>query len=81
VVGEKGAEDEVGETSFDAAHGFAPALAGGDLASVVVLSGGGLADLGERHDVERRVELAVADAGEPMAWTSPEDASRRAIPV
>jgi len=63
VGGRRGGCERSGRRGVvDAAHGFAPALAGGDLASVVVLSCGGLADLGERHDVERRVELAVADS-------------------
>ena len=67
VVGEEGAVDDVGEPPFDAAHGLASTLALGDLAAVVVLAGGGLANLGEGHDVQRRVELAVPDAGQPVS--------------
>jgi hypothetical protein len=47
---------------------------------VVAAAGAVVSDLGQSHDVERVVELAVAGAREPVARTSPEDISIGATP-
>ena len=58
-------EHDVGESTLQAAHRFQRALAGGALASVVVLAGSGEAGLDERRDVQGVVEPAVPAAAPP----------------
>jgi hypothetical protein len=60
VVGQDATVDDVGDASFEAAAGFLGCLVFGDLSSVVVASGAGITGLGDRCDVDGRVELAVA---------------------
>ena len=60
LVGQQLAVDGVGQPSFQAAQGFLAGLALGQLASVVGLSGGGVADLDDGDQVQGVVELAVA---------------------
>jgi hypothetical protein len=55
------------EKSFEAADGFAAALSFGAFALEIVTGGGVIAALGDRDPVERRVELTVAAAVEPVA--------------
>ena len=59
-------EDDADEQSFEAADGFAAALAFGAFAFEVGASGGVGASLGDRDAVERGVELAVAAAVEAV---------------
>jgi hypothetical protein len=66
-VADKTAVDGVGELSFQASQCFPVALAGGAFALVVGTSGGVVGDLGDGHDVQAGVELAVSGAGEAVA--------------
>src|SRR5215212_6575218 len=59
-------EDDADEEPFEAADGFAAALAGGLLAFEVGAGLGVVARLGDRDAVERGVELAVAAAVESV---------------
>ena len=60
LVGQDSAVDGVRDASFRAAAGFLDGFVFGDLASVVVASGAGVARLSDGGDVDRCVELAVA---------------------
>jgi hypothetical protein len=60
-------EDEADEESFEAADGFAAALAFGSFAFEVGAGGFVDAGLGDRDAVEGGVELAVAAAVEAVA--------------
>ena len=61
-VVEHGPEHDVGESSFQAAHGFHGGLAGGLLAVVVVAADPGVAQLDGGHDVQDPVDLPVPGA-------------------
>ena len=61
-----GAVDDVGQSAFEAPQGFFVALAGSTFALVVSLARWFAADLSDGHDVQRVVELAIADAREPV---------------
>jgi hypothetical protein len=54
------AEDDVGDSTLEAADGLEVGLAGGALAQVVVAAGSGHAGLGDGRDVQDVVEPAVA---------------------
>jgi hypothetical protein len=54
------AVDDVGEPSFESAHCFHGCFPGGDFAVVVGAAFGGVAELGDGHDVQEPVDLAVA---------------------
>ena len=75
--------DAAGDLAFEAAHGLFVGLALADLAVVVAAAlAVGHADLGHRDEVQRRVELAVAAAREPVAgsvrrWMPPRERCRR----
>ena len=58
-VGDELSVDGVGDLSFERAECFFAAVAFGDLASVVDASGGVVAGLGDRGDVQCVVQLAV----------------------
>jgi hypothetical protein len=60
-------EDDAGEQSFEAADGFAAALALTAFAFEIRARGCVVAGLGDRDPVERRVELTVAAAVEAVA--------------
>jgi hypothetical protein len=64
-----GGEDDVGQSPFQAAEGFAFRFAGGAFAFVVGATFGVAADLGERDGVEGPVELAVPAGIEPVPET------------
>jgi hypothetical protein len=67
-VGDHEPPDVVGEASFQAAHGFVAGLPGGNFGVVVDPAPAcSHADLGERDDVQRVVELAVSASGQPVA--------------
>jgi hypothetical protein len=53
---------DVGEAAFQAPHGFFVALPGGSFALVVAAARAVVPDLGECHDVQGVVELAVTCA-------------------
>jgi hypothetical protein len=59
-VGDEGPVDGVGDLSFQRPDGFFGALALGAFAVVVVASRAGVAELGDRGDVDREVQLPVA---------------------
>jgi hypothetical protein len=59
-VGNEAAVDHVGELPLERPQRFLLALALGELAAEEDLTGGGVADLGDRGDVDGGVELAVA---------------------
>jgi hypothetical protein len=67
MVGDQVVVDDVGQVSFEASSGFLGGLGLGELALVVGLPGAGVADLADRDDVQRAVELAVVGAVEPVA--------------
>jgi hypothetical protein len=58
---------DVGQAAFQAAHGFVVIFAFGSFPQVVGPAGGIVADLGDGHDVEAEIELAIASAGKPVA--------------
>ena len=58
---------EVGQAAFQAAHGFVVIFAFGSFPQVIGPAGGIVADLGEGHDVQAEIELAIAGAGKPVA--------------
>jgi hypothetical protein len=58
---------DVGQAAFQAAHGFVVIFAFGSFPQVVAPAGGVVADLGDGHDVEAEIELAIASAGKPVA--------------
>jgi hypothetical protein len=62
--------DDADEESFEAADGFASALAFGLFAFEIGLGPGMVAGLSDRDPVERGVELAVAAAVESVALDS-----------
>lgn len=59
--------DDVGQASFEAAHGFHRGLPAGFPGVVVGASFGLVAQLDDGHDVQCPVDPAVAGAGEPVA--------------
>ena len=61
------AVDGVRQPSFQTAQGFLMALPRRAFALVIGLSGGVAADLGDRHDVQTEVELAVPGPRKSMA--------------
>jgi hypothetical protein len=64
---EHGAVDDVGESSFECAHGFHRGLSVDVLAPVVVGASFGLvAQLDGGHGVQDSVDLPVPAAGEPV---------------
>src|SRR5262245_26617487 len=63
-------EDDADEQPFQGAERFAAALALGLLAFQVRACVGVVAGLGDRDPVERRVQLTVATAVEPVALSS-----------
>ena len=81
-VADKAAVDGVGQAPLETSQRFPVAFAGGSFAVVVGAAGGVMADLGDGHDVQAIVELAVPGAGESR-WrtTSPEDTSIGAVPM
>ena len=58
---------QVGEAPFQTPHGFVVSFALGSFPQVVGPAGGVLADLGDGHDVQAEVELAIAGARKPPA--------------
>jgi hypothetical protein len=66
-VAQKAAVNSVGELSFQAAQGFPVAFPGCAFALVMGPTGGVVADLGDGHDVQAGIELAVSCAGQPVA--------------
>jgi hypothetical protein len=60
LVGRQLAVDDVGQPAFEGAKGFRAGRALGQLASVVGLPGGGVADLEDRGEVQGVVEPTVA---------------------
>ena len=58
--------DDIGQSSFQAAHGFHRGLAGGELAPVVATAFGVVAQLDDGHDVQDPVDAPVPGAGEPV---------------
>jgi hypothetical protein len=58
---------DVGQAAFQAAHGFVVIFAFGSFPQVIGPAGGVVADLGEGHDVQAEIELAIAGAGKPVA--------------
>jgi hypothetical protein len=58
---------DVGRAAFQAAHGFVVNFAFGSFPQVVGPAGGIVADLGDGHDVEAEIELAIASAAKPVA--------------
>ncbi len=58
---------DVGPAAFQAAHGFVVIFAFGSFPQVVAPAGGIVADLGDGHDVQAEIELAIASAGKPVA--------------
>ena len=66
-VVEHRAVDDVGEASFEAAHGFVGGFAARLLAVVVGAAFGGVAELDDGHDVQDPVDLPVPASGEPVA--------------
>ena len=66
VVSE-GSVDDVGEAAFEGSDGFFGGVAGVFAALEIGPSVWIPVGLGERHAVERAVELAVPDAAEPVA--------------
>ena len=58
---------DVGQAAFQAAHGFVVIFAFGSFPQVVGPAGGIVADLGDGHDVQAEIELAIASAGKPVA--------------
>ena len=75
-VADEAAVDGVGELSFQASQGFPVAFAGGAFALVAGTSGGVVGDLGDGHDVQAAVELAVPAAGQPVAEHHSRDLGR-----
>jgi hypothetical protein len=71
----------VADVAHQAAQGFFGALAGCELCSVVVAAGCVVADLGDRGDLERMVEVTVPGPVESVRWWSPDDAATGAVPV
>ena len=60
LIGEDAAVDGVGDASFETAAGFLGGLVFGELATVVIAAGAGIACLGDSGDVDGGVELSVA---------------------
>jgi hypothetical protein len=60
-------EDNVGESSFEAAQSFSVALSVGAFSAVVGPPRGITGDLDDSHGVQAAVELAVTGTGEAMA--------------
>jgi hypothetical protein len=56
-----------GEPPFEGAHCFHRRLPGGDLAVVVGAAFGVVTELGDGHDVQGAVDLAVARPGQAVA--------------
>src|SRR5687768_13283086 len=70
VVGDHDPPDDVGQMSFQAAHGRAWGCSGGDPAVVIgAASAGGHADLDHGDGVDGSVELPVSVTAEPMYLT------------
>lgn len=66
-VAHEAAVDGVGQLSLQASQCFPVAFPSGAFALVVGAAGGVMADLGDSHDVQTAVELAVSGAGQPVA--------------
>jgi hypothetical protein len=66
-IGDRAAEDDVGESPLWASQRFERGLAGREFASVVDAALGVVAQLDDGRDVQDVVEPAVAGAGEPVA--------------
>jgi hypothetical protein len=81
-VGDQVPVHDLGDLGFEGPQGVLAALAFVEFASVVGPSGGVVADLGHRGDVQRPVQLPVAVRVEPVAvlgaWL---DAAMGALPV
>lgn len=68
LVSDHDSPEVFGESAFQAAQGLVAGLAFGDFAVVVGPAGAGAhPDLGDRGDVQRRVELPVAATRQPVA--------------
>ena len=80
-VADKAAVDGVGQAPLETSQRFPVAFAGGSFAVVVGAAGGVMADLGDGHDVQAIVELAVPARDRRWRTTSPEDTSIGAVPV
>jgi hypothetical protein len=65
-VGDEVSVDRLGDLALEGSQRLLGALALVELASVMGPSLGVVADLGDRSDVERPVELAVASGVEPV---------------
>lgn len=65
-VGDEVSVDRLGDLALEGSQRLLGALALVELASVIGPSLGVVADLGDRSDVERPVELAVASGVEPV---------------
>lgn len=63
LVGKDASVDSVRDASFQAAASLFDGLVLGELASVVVPTGSGIAGLGDGNDMDGGVELAVASPG------------------
>ena len=58
--------DDIGQAPLETAQGFFVGMTFGAFAEVVGASGGMLPRLGDRHDVQGEVELAITGARESM---------------
>ena len=72
---------QVGEAPFQTPHGFVVAFAFGSFPQVVGPARGVLADLGDGHDVQAAVELAIAGARKSVADHLAGGPSIGAVPV
>ena len=81
-VGEHGAIHDVGEPSFEAAHGLHGRLAGGFSPVEIGPPLSGVTELNHRHHVKGAVDLSVPGPGEPVASVVPGGGvqGRRAVP-
>jgi hypothetical protein len=60
--------DHIGQSAFERPQGFHLRFAGRDPAPEVCPAFGVVADLDDRHDVQRPVDATVASPGQPMAF-------------